>query len=318
LTANQVENFGDRLVKAVLAKQSQVCVGLDPRLESLPPALVERHRVQAKGKGCGRREVAGLFEDFCQDIISAVAPYAVAVKLQLACFERYGPPGMRAFKHLCRRAAAAGLVVIADAKRGDIGVSAQAYSAAFIGMSAGLEGAIGGYGADAMTVNPLFGTDGVQPFVDDCSCYGRGIFVLLKTSNPGADELQGFPEGGGQTLSGRIAELVGAWGRDLVGEEGYSSVGAVVGATRPETIAGIRKDLPASFFLLPGYGAQGAGAADVAQAFDKRGLGALVTASRSIIYAGKDEDYAAAAAVAARKMRDELWLLSTGGKPRDL
>jgi len=330
-----MNNFADRLNAAILAKQSQVCVGLDPRLEKLPASLVDRYRGEPrKGCGCGRHEIGECFNEFGAAIIDAVAPAAVAIKLQLACFEQYGPPGIKAFKHLCKRAAKAGLIVIADAKRGDIGISAAAYSAAFIGRPQGLDGRIDGFNADALTVNPLFGTDGMQPFIDDCREYSAGIFVLVKTSNPGSAELQDLlianggsgesvvlasdsagpasgPAGpGGQNprkLYEKVASLVETWGSGLIGDSGYSSIGAVIGATHPEILAALRQRLPATPFLLPGYGAQGAGAADVAQAFDSQGLGALVTASRSIIYAGDGEDYAARATGAAEEMRDELW-----------
>lgn len=338
-------NFADRLNAAILAKQSQVCVGLDPRLDKLPPSLVERYReAPRKGCGCGRHEIGGCFEEFGAAIIDAVAPHAVAIKLQLACFEQYGPPGIKAFKHLGKRAARAGLLVIADAKRGDIGISAAAYSAAFIGRPQGFDGEIDGYNADALTVNPLFGSDGMQPFIDDCRNYGAGIFVLVKTSNPGSTDLQDLivmagPDSGDESAAAtgkktgaygetaaetgksgqspgkfheKVASLVDKWGAGLIGESGYSSVGAVIGATHPETLATLRQALPHTPFLLPGYGAQGAGAADVAPAIDSRGLGALVTASRSIIYAGAGKDFAKLAAEAAERMRIELWQANGG------
>ncbi|MHB9112570.1 MAG: orotidine-5'-phosphate decarboxylase [Thermoleophilia bacterium] len=328
-------NFGDRLSAAILAKKSQVCVGLDPRLDKMPASLVDRYRDEPrKGCGCGRHEIGECFHEFGASIIDAVAPSAVAIKLQLACFEQYGPPGIKAFKHLCKHAAKAGLIIIADAKRGDIGISAAAYSSAFIGRPIGFDGKIDGFNADALTVNPLFGSDGMQPFIDDCREYGAGIFVLVKTSNPGSAELQdldveagpggsgeatgaGSPEGptrpsteNPRKLYEKIASLVDKWGSSLIGESGYSSVGAVIGATHPEILAALRQQLPATPFLLPGYGAQGAGAADVTSAFDSQGLGALVTASRSIIYAGDGEDFASKAADAAESMRDELWQAS--------
>ncbi|MHB8793535.1 MAG: orotidine-5'-phosphate decarboxylase [Thermoleophilia bacterium] len=296
-----MSNFADRLSAAILAKQSQVCVGLDPRLEKMPASLIGRYRAEPrKGCGCGRHEIGECFTEFGAAIIDAVAPSTVAIKLQLACFEQYGPPGIKSFKHLCKSAAKAGLIVIADAKRGDIGISAAAYSAAFIGRPQGFDGKIDGFNADALTVNPLFGSDGMQPFIDDCREYGAGIFVLVRTSNPGSAELQDL-------IVKNIASLVDKWGAGLIGDSGYSSVGAVVGATHPEILAALRQQLPATPFLLPGYGAQGAGAADVAAGFDSQGLGALVTASRSIIYAGDGEDFAARAADAAESMRSELW-----------
>ncbi len=301
------ENFADRLTAAIIGKSSQVCVGLDPRLDSIPSVILEEHRPAEGANGCGRSEAAAAIEQFCAGIIEAVAPSVAAVKPQLACFEPYGPPGIRALRHTCRRAAEAGLLVIADAKRGDIGISAESYSAAFIGRPRGLEGDLDNFGADAMTVNPLFGSDGVEPFIRDCAGYGKGLFVLVRTSNPGASELQALELSGGGTVSDRLAGMVVDWGRDLVGESGYSSIGAVVGATDSSAIGGFREMMPGVFFLLPGYGAQGASAGDVAAAFDSDGLGALVTASRSIIYAGNDASYAEAAAAAAERMRVELW-----------
>lgn len=325
------DNFADKLAATIIARQSQVCVGLDPRLERMPPSLVERYReAPRKGCGCGRHEIGACFEEFGVAIIDAVAPHAVAIKLQLACFEQYGPPGIKAFKHLCKRAAKAGLIVIADAKRGDIGISAAAYSAAFIGRPQGFDGEIDGFNADALTVNPLFGSDGMQPFIDDCQKYGAGIFVLVKTSNPGSAALQDLivmagPDSGGETAGAsgafggnpskyyeKVASLADKWGAGLIGESGYSSVGAVIGATHPETLATLRQALPHTPFLLPGYGAQGAGAAEVAPAIDSSGLGALVTASRSIIYAGAGEDFAGRAAEAAERMRVELWQANRG------
>lgn len=287
-------------------RQSHVCLGLDPRVEMLPPALAERHAREA-GEGCGNKEVAAAFEEFCIAIIEAAASHLVAVKVQSACFEQYGPPGIRAFKHVIRRAVQYGLPVIADVKRGDIGISAEAYSAAFIGRPAGLTGPVSGFGADALTVNPMFGSDGIAPFIADCEKYGKGIFILTKTSNPSAEELQGFRGIAGQPLYEVIAERVNQWGEQLVGKTGYSSVGAVVGATDAGSLMQIRQLLPRSILLLPGYGAQGAGPGDLAGAFGADRVGAVVTASRSIIYAGSGDDYAAQAAAAARKMKEELW-----------
>lgn len=305
------ENFADRLNAAIADKQSQVCAGLDPRLADIPESVIEAARTDAAA-ACGNREAGRAIEEFCGAIIEAVAPHVVAVKPQLACFEAYGPPGIRAFKHVCGRAAEAGLLVIADAKRGDIGISAESYSAAFIGRTEGIDGEVEGFGADALTVNPLFGSDGMEPFISDCSRYGKGLFVLVRTSNPGASELQDLKLESGGTVSDRIAELVAGWGAELVGKSGYSSIGAVVGATGKDSIGRLRQRMPGVPFLLPGYGAQGAEAADIGAAFDSDGLGALVTASRSIIYAGKDGFFARDAAAAAERMRKEIWQVSQG------
>jgi len=306
-------NFADKVNAAILAKQSQLCVGLDPRLEKMPSWLLEKYRgLEPQGCGCGRKEAAACIEEFCGNIIQSTAPHAVAVKLQLACFELYGPAGMRSFKKLCDRAQAAGLIVIADAKRGDIGVSARAYSTAYLGQPVGLAGPVKPLSVDALTVNPLFGSDGVQPFIEDCLAYGKGIFVLVKTSNPASAELQdlGVTIEGADVLYERIADLVAGWGTGLVGESGYSSIGAVVGATHPRTLLNLRQRLPRTLMLVPGVGAQGAGPAEAAQAFGPGGLGALITASRSIIYAGDGEDYPGRAAGAAARLQAELWAAS--------
>ncbi|MHB1390646.1 MAG: orotidine-5'-phosphate decarboxylase [Thermoleophilia bacterium] len=301
-------NFADNLIAAITDRRSQLCVGLDPRLESMPAGLLERYRsIDPEGCECGRKEVGSLFTEFGAAVIDAVAPHAAAIKIQSACYEAYGPAGMKAFKHTCDRAAAAGLVVIADAKRGDIGVSATAYSAAYLGRAEGLHGPVKPFNIDALTVSPLFGSDGIKPFLDDCRQYGKGIFILLKTSNPGSAELQDLRLQDGELWYERLAGLIGGWGETLVGDSGYSSVGAVVGATHPAALAAMRLRLPRAIFLVPGVGAQGASAAEAAAAFDKKGLGALITVSRSIIYAGSGEDYAGRAGSAARLIKEELW-----------
>lgn len=301
-------NFADRLVETILQKQSPLCVGLDPHLKLMPPHILERYRSRDPGGcGCGRQEVADCFEEFSAAIIEAVAPAAAAVKIQLACYEEYGPPGMMAFLRTCERAAKAGLIVIADAKRADIGISAASYSAAYLGRPQGLNGPLKPLKIDAMTVNPLFGSDGMEPFLSDCREYGKGIFVLVKTSNPGSAELQNLTIAGNGAFHERVASLVAGWGEGLLGQSGYSSVGAVVGATHPEIITKLRKQLPRAFFLVPGVGAQGAGVAEAALAFDNKGLGALITASRSIIYAGSGDNYATLAGEAARQLQEALW-----------
>jgi orotidine-5'-phosphate decarboxylase len=302
-------HFADRLVDLMSHKKSQVCLGLDPRVEKLPPSLVERY-AQEVGDGCGNKEVGACFEEFCISIIEAAASHIAAVKVQSACFEQYGPPGMRAFKHVCKRATQYGLPVIADAKRGDIGISAEAYSAAFIGRPVGLTGPVSGFGADALTVNPMFGSDGIEPFVKDCVKYDKGIFILTKTSNPSSEELQGARSVVGQPLYELIADYVNMWGEKLIGKSGYSSIGAVVGATDAESLLHIRQLLPRSILLLPGFGAQGARPSDVLGGLGHDRLGAIVTASRSIIYASSDIDYASAAASVAKKMKEELWSIS--------
>src|SRR5207248_3267306 len=245
---------------------------------------------------------------FCRGIVDAVAPYSVAVKPQSAFFEALGADGARAFEDVCDYARAAGLLVIADAKRGDIGSTARAYAAAFLEprgrsglaggeaaqVEAGREGAAWPHPsgrteplADALTVNSYLGRDAVEPFLQACRLHGAGIFCLVKTSNPGSADVQDLTLSDGRPLWHQVAELVREWGEGLVGENGLSAVGAVVGATHPRAVAEARKLMPQSVLLLPGVGAQGAAPADVARAFTSGPAGALVAVSRSVLYAGR-------------------------------
>jgi orotidine-5'-phosphate decarboxylase len=265
-----VTPFGDRLAAAVAARSSQVVLGLDP-----DPARVP-------GGAAGARE-------FCLRVIAAAGPACVAAKPQLACFERHGAAGWAAYEAVAAAAAEAGLVVVADAKRGDIGATSRAYAEAFLRPP-----------VDAMTVNPLLGSDAVAPFLEACAERGRGIFVLARTSNPGAAELQDLELAGGGAWHDAVARLIAGWGAPLRGQSGLSAVGAVVGATAPEHLAGLRALMPDQPFLIPGVGAQGGRPEDLAPAFGGRAAGALVAASRSIIYA---DDPAAAAA----DLRDRVW-----------
>ena len=277
-----VTHFSDRLVDAVERKSSQLVVGLDPVVEQMPP------------------EVDGDLFAFCSGIVDAVAPYAVAVKPQSAFFEAHGADGVRAFAQVCEYARAAGLIVIADAKRGDIGSTARAYAQAFIPL------------ADAVTVSPYLGGDSVEPFLEACRREGAGIFCLVKTSNPGSADVQDVALADGRKLWHHVAELVRGWGEELVGERGLSAVGAVVGATFPSEVAKARELLPHSVLLLPGMGAQGATPADVAVAFAAGPASALVSASRSVIYAYREGggDWRSAAGAEAERLAREVWSAS--------
>jgi orotidine-5'-phosphate decarboxylase len=279
-----VVNFSDRLIDAIERKRSRLCVGLDPRVEFVPASMREA-AVASHGETADA--VARMFVDFNRAIIDVVAPLVPAVKPQIAFYEAFGPAGLRAFAETAAYAAERGLLVIGDVKRSDIGSTAKAYAAAFLGRPPG-EGAPSPPGppfpCDAITVVPYLGGEGVEPFIRAAAAHGRGLFVLVRTSNPSAREVQDI-RGEGGPLFHRVAERVDAWGAELVGESGYSSVGAVVGATYPDDIPALRRRMPRAFFLLPGYGAQGATAADVAGAFDDDGLGGLVTSSRGIIAA---------------------------------
>ncbi|MDX6548558.1 MAG: orotidine-5-phosphate decarboxylase [Gaiellales bacterium] len=285
-------NFADRLAEAVARKGSTLCVGLDPRIELLPPELVT-------GLKAGRAGRARAYERFCEGLIDAVADEAVAVKPQVACFEALGGYGLTALEHVCDAAAERGLLVIADAKRGDIGSTAEAYAEAWLAPRDG-----GRPVADALTVNPYMGGDSLDPFLAACG-RGAGLFVLARTSNPGSSDLQQQLLADGRPLWERTAELIAQWGAGLIGECGLSSVGAVVGATQPEAVERARELMPAQVLLLPGVGAQGGSAADLAPAFRDHPAGGLVVAARSVIYAWRDRrgDWQQSVRAAAAELR---------------
>jgi orotidine-5'-phosphate decarboxylase len=292
--------FGDRVATAVDAKRSQLVVGLDPRPELLPVELrgdVHRSRAAA----------ADAVSRFCRGLIDAVAPYVVGVKAQLAYFETLGADGVRAFEDVCDYARAANLIVIADAKRGDIGSTARAYADAYLERREDMPPPV-----DALTVSPYLGSDSIEPFLAACRRSGNGIFCLVKTSNAGSADLQDAALSDGRRLWHQVAELVDEWGQDLVGERGLSSVGAVVGATYPRAVAEARKLMPQAILLLPGVGAQGGTPADVARAFTSGPASALVPVSRSVIYAFRVDgsDWRIAAAGAAARLRDDVWAVS--------
>jgi orotidine-5'-phosphate decarboxylase len=292
--------FGDRLAEAVERKRSQLIVGLDPVTDLLPVEL-------AGDAHLGRTEAAEAFSRFCRGIIDAVSVYAVGVKPQLAFFEALGSDGMRAFEDVCAYARTAGLIVVADAKRGDIGSTSRAYAAAYLEPRDDQPPL-----ADAMTVSPYLGRDSVEPLLAACRREGAGIFCLVKTSNEGVADIQDLALSDGTPLWQHVARLVAEWGEDLVGERGLSSVGAVVGATHPRAIGEARKLLPRAVLLLPGVGAQGASAADVARAFTSGPASALVAASRSVLYAFRttEDDWRSAAAAEAARLKSEVWTAS--------
>ncbi len=292
--------FGDRLAAAVDAKRSQLLVGLDPRPELLPVELRgDVHR--------GRASAADAVGRFCRGLIDAVAPYVVGVKPQLAYFETLGADGLRAFEETCEYARAANLVVLADGKRGDIGSTARAYADAYLEEREERSAPV-----DALTVNPYLGSDSIEPFVAACRRSGNGIFCLVKTSNAGSADIQDAALSDGRRVWQHVAELVDEWGRELVGERGLSSVGAVVGATYPRAVAEARKLMPRAILLLPGVGAQGGTPADVARAFTSGPASALVPVSRSVIYAFRVDgaDWRKAAGAEAARLRDEVWTAS--------
>lgn len=290
-------NFGDRLAESVRAKKSAVCVGLDPRWGSLPDSIRSGVDIQ------DRSAVAGATECYCRHVIDAVAEFAPVVKPQAAFFEQLGPSGMVTLGSVIQYARRAGLLVLLDGKRGDIGTTAEAYADGYLGESSAWQ-------CDALTVNPYLGDDTLKPFVETCHARAAGIFVLVKTSNPGSGFLQDKIVDGSAVYE-HLAALVQQLAKQSVGDSGYGSIGAVVGATYPEQLAKLRSQMPNAWILIPGYGAQGGTASDVAHGFDKSGIGAIVNSSRGIIFAYQTPRYANlswqdAIAAAARDMAAEL------------
>jgi orotidine-5'-phosphate decarboxylase len=300
MAAVATSNFADRLADAVERKRSQLVVGLDPRSDLLP--------VELKGEAhLGREATADACARFCRGLVDAVAPYVVAVKPQSAFFEALGADGVRAFEDVCAYSRSAGLQVIADAKRGDIGSTARAYAAAFLESENGREPV-----ADALTVNPYLGRDSIDPYLGACRRHGAGIFCVVKTSNQGGADVQDLVLSDGRPVWQQVAELVREWGEDLVGEHGLSAVGAVIGATHPRAVGEARRLLPKSILLLPGVGAQGATPADVARAFTSGPASALVNVARDVIYAFRVSgmDWRTAAAAEASRYAREVWAVS--------
>ncbi|MDE7087601.1 MAG: orotidine-5'-phosphate decarboxylase, partial [Clostridia bacterium] len=230
--------------------------------------------------------------EFNMNIVDKVCDIVPAVKVQVAYYEQYGFEGMRAFDYTVNYARGRGLYVIADCKRNDIGSTAKCYSTAYLGETDINGKKLTAFPADMLTVNGYLGTDGIAPFVEDVKKHDKGIFVLVKTSNPSSGELQNLKLESGETLYERMGKLVETWGADCIGKYGYSDVGAVVGATHPEEAANLRKQLKHTFFLIPGYGAQGANAQMLKCCFDERGLGGIVNNSRGVICAYKKPAYA--------------------------
>ncbi len=296
------ENFADRLQAAVDRKQSCLVVGLDPVIDRLPREVLAQIHGSAGQAGWTARSAAAIAV-FLGEVVEQVAPHAVAVKPNVAFFERFGPAGWDCACRLSEKAQKAGLLVIADAKRGDIGHTAEAYADALLGDTPDTLGAA----TDAVTVHPYLGTDSIGPFLERVRDAGKGLFVLVRTSNPSAAELQDL-EVGGRALFEHVAELVRDWGDGLTGESGLNPVGAVVGATAPEQAARVREILDRAVFLVPGYGAQGAGATELAPFFLPGGRGVVVNAARSIIFAHETSDapWPEAVADAARNAREEL------------
>lgn len=302
-----MENAMDKLINKIKETNNPTVMGLDPRYDMIPESIRTKYGRSVEG-------ACKAILEFNKGLIDSVCDIVPAVKPQIAFYEMFGTEGIKVFNETCKYAKQKGMCVIADVKRGDIGSTAAGYSNAYLGRTPLGDEKVSIYDVDFVTVNPYLGIDGVKPFIDDCKEYGKGIFILVKTSNKSSGELQDLKLEDGRTIYEKVAELVSSWGDELVGEYGYSSVGAVVGATYPIQIKELREIMPKTYFLIPGYGAQGGKAEDIALGF-KDGLGGIVNASRSLMAAYKsdrwkdeysDEEYGKATRAEAIRMRDEL------------
>jgi orotidine-5'-phosphate decarboxylase len=299
-------NFADRLRAVVDERCSQIALGLDPD----PMRLLPDAASTASPEGSAAERASQAVVLHCRSLIEAAAPACAAVKLQLACFERLGPPGWAALAEVAGVARAAGLLVIADGKRGDVPHTAAAYGQALLGTTETPFGEVAGLGADAVTLNPLLGRDALAPVVEQARSRGAGVFVLVRTSNEGAAEIQDDAPAGAQPLRDRLAALVDGLGASGVGECGLSDVGAVVAATEPGLLEGLRTEMPRAVFLLPGVGAQGGRAELLGPAFSPGRAAALIAASRSIVEPALESGSAESARRAAEELREAAWEVS--------
>ncbi|UVI33077.1 orotidine-5'-phosphate decarboxylase [Paenibacillus spongiae] len=270
-----MRNFADKLIEEVSRKNSALVVGLDPDLEYFPDYLLEDVDLSSD------ESIADAIFEFNRIIIDAVADEVIAVKPQLAYYEVYGSFGIQALERTIAYARSKDLIVINDAKRGDIGSTSAAYARAYLG-----KGTMAG---DMVTVNPFLGSDGYMPFIQAARDNNKGLFLLLKTSNPSSHELQDLQLANGKVLYDMLAEEIEKLAGDSAGVHGYSYIGAVVGGTYPEEAAKLRRALPHSIFLVPGFGIQGGRAEDLSEFFDDKGNGAVISSSRGIIYAYRNQ-----------------------------
>ncbi len=299
----------DRLIEGIKRTNNPTVAGLDPKLDYIPDFIKEQAFARYGRTLEGAAEALFVFN---KGLIDALCDIVPAVKPQAAYYEMYGWQGVRALEKTIAYAKSKGMFVITDGKRNDLGTTMEAYAKAHLGETA-VEGEVfEPFGSDALTVNAYLGTDGVKPVLNVCKEKDKGLFILVKTSNPSSGELQDRTLDDGLTIYRTMGGMCEKWGEELMGQYGYSGVGAVVGATYPQQLGELRKELPHTFFLVPGYGAQGGGAKDVAPAFDENGLGAIINSSRGIMCAWKKEEgldpaeYAAAARREAIRMRDEI------------
>ena len=282
-------HFADRLCDAVRTKKTSLIVGLDPVYSRLPPAI--RNHRHMNDEFDADAAVDAIF-DFCTQVMRIVAPMVPAVKINIAFFEKYLWEGIETYYSLITEADDLGLEIIGDVKRGDIGHTAELYAAAHLENPelSGLEDTLA---PDAITINGYIGTDGIEPFADVANRQGKGLFVLVRTSNPSAAAIQDFADANGQKMYEKLAEIVGQIANkdQRLGEHGYSNIGMVVGGTAPDVTTALRRSYDKVWFLVPGYGSQGASAADCVRFCKPDGTGALINASRSIIYAYEKPQY---------------------------
>lgn len=299
----------DRLIEKIVEKQNPTVAGLDPKLSYIPDFIKEEAFAKYGKTLEGAAEAILVYNKALIDALCDIVP---AVKPQAAYYEMYGWQGVRALTETIAYAKSKGMFVITDGKRNDIGTTMEAYATAHLGVTDvdGTEATA--FGADALTVNGYLGADGIVPVINVSKKMDTGMFVLVKTSNPSSGELQNLELEGSETIYLHMGNLCEEWGKELMGKYGYSGVGAVVGATYPQQLTELRKELTHTFFLVPGYGAQGGTAKDIAGAFDSNGLGAIVNSSRGIMCAWQKEDgckpenFAAAARREAEKMKKLL------------
>ena len=303
-----MENMIDKLINKIKETNNPTVIGLDPRYEMIPECIRSKYEETLEG-------VAKAIVEFNKALIDEIYDVIPAIKPNVAFYEMYGLEGMKAFEETCKYAKEKGMLVIADIKRGDIGSTAKAYSNAFLGKTKIGEKEESIYDVDFVTLNPYLGIDGIKPFIEDCAKYGKGVFIIDKTSNPSSGELQDLKLENGEEVYTKVAKLVEEWGKDLRGEYGYSSISTVVGATYPKQLEDLRKVAPHTFFLIPGYGAQGGKAEDIALGFDENGIGGIINSSRGLMCAYKsdlwkdkytEEEFAKATRAEAIRMRDEL------------
>lgn len=297
----------DKLINKIIETKNPTVAGLDPKLDYIPSYIKEAMMSEYDDVLEG---AAQAILEFNKGLIDALYDVVPAIKPQAAYYEMYGWQGVRTLKKTIEYAKSKGMYVITDGKRNDIGTTMEAYATAHLGRVTIENKEIEPFGADALTVNGYLGTDGISPLIDVCDKYDKGIFVLVKTSNKSSGELQDKMIGNKHVYE-VMGDMCEDWGSNSIGKYGYSSVGAVVGATYPEQLLELREKMPHTLFLVPGYGAQGGGAKDVSNAFDKNGLGAIVNSSRGIMCAYKKEgcderDYANAARREAIRMREDI------------